>query len=111
MKSQDYPLQLTVEDARDLVAAGRDALLVDVREPSEVAHCRIEGAMHIPMQSIPQRLAELDRGKHLLIYCHHGGRSLRVTQYLLANGFTKVSNVAGGIDAWSERIDPSVPRY
>lgn len=85
--------------------------LTDVREPFEVEICRIAGAEHIPMRQIPERLAELPKDKHLLIHCHHGGRSLRVTHYLRAQGFTAVSNVAGGIDAWSLVIDRAVPRY
>jgi adenylyltransferase/sulfurtransferase len=86
-------------------------VLIDVREPHEVELCRITGATLIPMRQIPEQVATLPRDKHLLIHCHHGGRSLRVTQFLRANGFTAVSNVAGGIDAWSLTIDPSVPRY
>jgi adenylyltransferase/sulfurtransferase len=73
--------------------------------------CRIEGAEHIPMRQIPEHVGSLPKDKRLLIHCHHGGRSLRVTEFLRARGYPAVSNVAGGIDAWSERIDPSVPRY
>jgi rhodanese-related sulfurtransferase len=88
-----------------------DVLLIDVREPFETELCRIAGAEHIPMRQIPEHVGTLPKDKHLLIHCHHGGRSLRVTQYLRANGYDAVSNVAGGIDAWSLVIDPAVPRY
>jgi adenylyltransferase/sulfurtransferase len=65
------------------------------------------------MRQIPEHLdsAELPRDKHLLIHCHHGGRSLRVTEFLRSRAYPRVTNVAGGIEAWSLRIDPSVPRY
>ena len=63
------------------------------------------------MRQIPEHARSLPRDEHLLIMCHHGGRSLKVTEYLRAQGYTAVSNVAGGIDAWAEQIDPSLARY
>jgi adenylyltransferase/sulfurtransferase len=63
------------------------------------------------MRQIPEQIATLPRDTPLLALCHHGGRSMRVTQFLRANGFTNVSNVAGGIDAWAGQIDPSLARY
>ncbi len=86
-------------------------MLLDVREPFEVATCAIAGSRHIPMRQIPESLSDLPRDRLILVQCHHGGRSLRVTQFLRANGFAQVSNVAGGIDAWAEQIDPSLARY
>lgn len=112
MSSPTVPLEITVEEARDLLATHPgDVRLLDVREPFEHEIARIAGAELIPMRQIPENLATLPRDKHLLIHCHHGGRSLRVTEYLRAHGFTRVSNVAGGIHAWSERIDASIARY
>jgi rhodanese-related sulfurtransferase len=109
---ESHPLELSVEETHRLLNETPAAvLLIDVREPHEVALCRIAGAEHIPMRQIPEHLGTLPKDKHLLIHCHHGGRSLRVTQYLRANGYDAVSNVAGGIEAWSLAIDPSVPRY
>lgn len=111
---QDVPLEITVEETRDLLAARPDdTLLVDVREPFEHQTARIEGAEFIPMRQIPEQVGSptLPREKHLLIHCHHGGRSLRVTEYLRAQGYPRVTNVAGGIHAWSQRIDPTVPTY
>lgn len=109
---ETYPLELSVADAKRLLDAHPAAVaLIDVRELDEHTLCRISGAKHIPMGQIPSRLAELPRDKHLLIHCHHGGRSLRVTQFLRHNGYNAVSNVSGGIDAWSLEIDPSVRRY
>ena len=107
-----HPLELSVEETKRLLDEKPDSVaLIDVREPHEVALCRIEGAQHIPMRQIPEHVGALPKDKHLLIHCHHGGRSLRVTEYLRLNGYSAVSNVAGGIDAWSLVIDPTVPRY
>jgi rhodanese-related sulfurtransferase len=90
----------------------RDAVvLLDVREHAELELARIEGALHIPMHEIPQRIDELDPGKELVCICHGGGRSRRVAEYLVAQGFTRVINLTGGIDAWSVHVDPGVPRY
>lgn len=105
----ESPLEVDVTTAAQLQRAG--ALLLDVREADEVATCAIAGSQHIPMRQIPENLASLPRDRLILVQCHHGGRSLRVTQYLRAQGFTQVSNVAGGIDAWAEQIDPALPRY
>ena len=63
------------------------------------------------MRQIPEHVSELPRDEHLLIHCHHGGRSLRVTQYLREQGFTAVTNVDGGIDAWAQLIEPELMRY
>lgn len=107
-----YPIELSVADTKLLLDSRPDeVVLIDVRETHEHAHCRIAGAKLIPMGRIPERIDELPRDKHLLIHCHHGGRSMRVTQFLRAHGYEAVSNVAGGIDAWSLEIDPTVPRY
>lgn len=105
----DTPLEVDVTTAARLQREG--ALLLDVREPFEVATCAIAGSQHIPMRQVPEALPDLPRDRLILVHCHHGGRSLRVTQFLRANGFTQVSNIAGGIDAWAEQIDPSIPRY
>lgn len=106
------PLEISVSEARDRWRADpAGTLLVDVREPYELEICRLDGAAHIPMRQIPERVPELPRDRHLLVLCHHGARSLRVTQYLRAQGFSAVSNVAGGIEAWAAELDPSLPRY
>lgn len=112
MPDSEYPLELSVEETRRLLEETPGAVvLIDVREPFEVETCRIAGASHIPLRQIPEHVGTLPKDKHLLIHCHHGGRSLRVTRFLRASGYDAVSNVAGGIDAWSVQIDPSVPRY
>ncbi len=112
MSDTTVPLEISVEETqRLLTTVPGDTVLIDVREPYEFDICAIAGAEKIPMRQIPERLADLPRDKRLLIHCHHGGRSLRVTEYLRAQGLSRVSNVAGGIDAWAERIDPSLRRY
>jgi len=107
----DHPLEISVEEASRLLASAQPPLLLDVREPSEHALCRIAGSRLIPMNAIPGRLAELPADVPILVHCHHGGRSLKVTQFLRAKGYARVSNVKGGIEAWSLQVDPQVPRY
>src|SRR5882672_12208224 len=75
--------------------------LLDVREQVELETAAVDGALHIPMREVPARLAELDRETPLVVMCHSGGRSRRVAEYLLSNGFANVFNLKGGIDAWS----------
>jgi rhodanese-related sulfurtransferase len=105
----DAPLETDVADAARQVQAG--ALLLDVREPFEVQICAVTSSRHIPMRQIPESLSELPRDQPILVLCHHGGRSLRVTQFMRANGFANVTNIAGGIDAWAKQIDPALARY
>ena len=105
----DTPLEVDVTTAALLLRNG--ALLVDVREPFEVATCAIAGSRLIPMRQIPENLATLPRDRPILVLCHVGQRSGHVTRFLRANGFAQASNVAGGIDAWAEQIDPALARY
>jgi len=110
-------IEISVQAVSDLLKASDGAdqkcLLIDCREPGEYEHCQIKGAQLIPMNEIPDRLSELEshRDQTLIIHCHHGGRSLRVVQYLRANGFPTAQNMTGGIDVWSQEIDESVARY
>ncbi|HUR88918.1 MAG TPA: rhodanese-like domain-containing protein [Ramlibacter sp.] len=98
-----------------LRAHGVDAIVLDVRENAELnaASVKPEGfaLVHIPMNEIPGRLGQLDPGRAVAVLCHHGTRSMRVAMFLQANGFETVANIAGGIEAWSQELDPSVPRY
>jgi rhodanese-related sulfurtransferase len=86
-------------------------VLLDVREPWEVDICQIDGALMMPMNTVPDRLSELDPEAPIVCICHHGVRSLRVAEYLDKNGFSDVSNLRGGINAWAEEVDDSMPRY
>ncbi|MFO0375470.1 MAG: rhodanese-like domain-containing protein [bacterium] len=104
-------------DLRDALASGTQTpLVLDCRRDDEWAFCRIPGAVHFAMNTIEQRLDEVEeaaggRDKPIVVNCHHGVRSLRVTAALRAWGFSNVKSLAGGIDLWSIDIDPSVPRY
>jgi rhodanese-related sulfurtransferase len=91
--------------------AGDDFVLLDVREPDEIETASIPWATLIPMGEIPERFGELPHDKTIVVMCHGGGRSARVTQFLEANGYDNAENLAGGIEAWSVQIDPTVPRY
>ena len=102
--------------ARDLAAwladAGRDPpVLLDVREPWEFQRARIPGATLVPMREVPARLGEIDAGREVVAICHHGSRSAQVALFLEKNGYGRVHNLVGGIDAWSRTVDPAVPLY
>jgi len=105
---QIAPTELATWLAR---GAGERPQLLDVREPWEWQAARIEGARHIPMREVPARLAELDPGLPVVAICHHGGRSQQVAAFLEKNGYAKVHNLQGGVDAWSRTVDPAVPLY
>ena len=107
------PIDIDVRTVKQMLDDGDKFTLLDCRELSEVATARIDGSVHIPMREIPARLAELEshKAERVVVHCHHGGRSLRVTQFLRQQGFAQAQNLAGGIDAWSLEIDPSVRRY
>lgn len=104
------PIEVTAEDVQKKRKAGEDFMLLDVREPSEVQTARVEGATIIPMGEIPARLNELP-DKPIVVMCHHGVRSLKVTTWLRQHGFDNVQSMRGGIDAWSKTVDPKVPTY
>ena len=105
--------EISVTDAHLRLAGPTPPRLIDVREADEFEIARIAGAELLPLSQWPALAVEKlrDPAQPLLIQCHHGGRSGQASAYLLRNGFTDVTNVAGGIDAWSQEIDPSVPRY
>lgn len=92
-------------------ALGQDVVLLDVREPAELALAAIAGAVHVPMRDVPARLAELPRDRPIVVMCHSGRRSYFVAELLLGNQFMDVFNLRGGIDAWSTQLDSHVPRY
>jgi sulfur-carrier protein adenylyltransferase/sulfurtransferase len=103
--------QIAVRELQRRMNSGQPFILLDVREPFEFEMARIEGANLIPLGELPARWQELDREKEIFVFCHSGMRSERAADFLRSTGFSKVANVAGGIDAWSEEIDPEVPRY
>lgn len=86
-------------------------VVLDVREPWEFATCAIAGSTHVPMRDVPARMAELEEDKEIVCVCHHGMRSLQVGVFLTRNGFARVYNLSGGIDAWAAQVEPTMPRY
>ena len=109
MSRADY--EIKPETLQQKMEAKERFVLLDVRRHDEVAISSLPGAIHIPIDEIEERAGELDAGAETVVYCHHGVRSLSVTVYLRNLGFRDVTSLAGGIDLWSQRIDPSVPRY
>lgn len=104
-----HPEEIDVVTAAQRQAAG--AVLLDVREPHEWDLVHVAGSRHLPMRRVPEALPDLPRDRDLLVLCHLGVRSARVTQFLRAHGFDRAVNVAGGIDAWAEQVDPRLRRY
>ncbi|OWK43513.1 rhodanese-like domain-containing protein [Fimbriiglobus ruber] len=108
MVSQIHPL-----DVKAKLDAGEPVHFVDVRQPEEYAHCRIEGSQFVPLRELAHRADEVApaAGTVVVVYCHHGVRSLTGAMLLQQAGRENVFSMAGGIDAWSALVDPSVPRY
>jgi rhodanese-related sulfurtransferase len=104
-------IEVQVEELRDRMAQGTPPVLLDVRRPDEHAICALEGAVLIPLDELASRLDELEKHADIVVYCHHGVRSLNAAMLLVGHGFPRVKSLAGGIDRWSLRIDPTVPRY
>lgn len=113
----DTPTELTdaisVQEVQRLCEGDEDFLLVDCREPEEYEIVHLEQAKLIPMRETPNRLHEFEayKNKRVVVHCHHGGRSQRVVDWLREKGFTGAQNMTGGIDLWSQDVDPSLPRY
>jgi len=111
----DTPLERSAAEAKRLLREAHpgEMLLLDCRTPEEHATAKIAGAVLLPMQELPARIGELEawKMKPIIVHCHHGVRSLRVTHWLRERGFAAVSSMQGGIDAWSTDVDPGVPRY
>jgi adenylyltransferase/sulfurtransferase len=109
----ELPIETDVRAVQQLRDAPDKFLLLDCRETDEFQTAQIAGAVLIPMKQLPARLSEIAnfRDQRVVVLCHHGGRSLRVAQWLRQQGFSQAQSMAGGIDAWSKEIDASVPRY
>lgn len=103
--------QLTATQLKAKLDANEELFLLDVREPFEFSHARIEGSVLIPLNAIPQNLQSIDYDREIVVICHHGIRSQQAANFLTQVGFKNVSNLAGGIDAWSLECDQTVPRY
>ena len=106
------PIEIGPKQVQTLLASG-EVVLIDCREPNEWETAKIEGAVLMPMSSWAQSAAKLKdySQRRIVVHCHHGGRSLRVTQWMRENGFPETQNMTGGIHAWSEQVDAEVPQY
>jgi adenylyltransferase/sulfurtransferase len=103
--------ETTVEELKARLDRGEKVYILDVRNPPEYQICRIPGSVLLPLPELPQRLGELDRNREMVVHCKSGVRSQRAIAFLRQQGFTKLRNLEGGILAWAERIDPSMPKY
>src|SRR5581483_7768787 len=101
---------MTVEELKRRIDAGENLYILDVREPHEYAIANLGGHL-IPLNDLPKRVGELDRDREIVAHCKSGGRSAKAVDFLRQQGFTNVKNLSGGITAWSEKIDPKVPKY
>jgi adenylyltransferase/sulfurtransferase len=102
--------EITVEELKSRIDLGDDLYILDVREPNEYEIANLGGHL-IPLSELPDRVSELDPYKEIVVHCKSGGRSARAVRFLQNAGFKKAKNLAGGIDAWAQRIDPRIPRY
>jgi len=105
------PIEMTPRELASRLAGPTAPVVLDVREPEEIAIASLARAVAIPMGEVPARHGELPRDAEIVVLCHHGVRSAHVAGFLTAQGFTQIVNLRGGIDAWSLEVDPSVPRY
>ena len=101
---------ISPSDLRDLLA-NEPVVVIDVREPWEFALCQILGSELVPLESLPDHLAELDPELLTVMVCHHGVRSHYAAEYLRSNGFQRVLNLAGGIHRWAVELDPTMAQY
>ena len=102
--------QLSVKDLKRRIDAGENLFILDVREPFEYQIANIGGNL-IPQNEVPQRMGEIDRNQEIIVQCKSGGRSQRIAEFLKQSGYPNVTNLAGGILAWSDEVDPRVPKY
>ncbi len=86
-------------------------LLLDVREAWEIELCSIPDSVHIPMHLIPLRHEEIVPTQEIVVICHHGGRSMQVAMFLERQGYSRLFNLAGGVEAWADEVDPTMRRY
>jgi rhodanese-related sulfurtransferase len=102
---------LSALQLQDKIQTDDDLLLLDVREPHEFDYAHIDGSKLIPLSLLPLRLNELNQDQEIVVICHHGVRSMQGCMFLDRSGFSKLYNLTGGIDAWSQECDSLVPRY
>jgi adenylyltransferase/sulfurtransferase len=113
MPPAEPAIEIDCQSLKGRLDAGENLLLVDCREPDEYNLVHIPQATLLPMSQMQARASELEpyRNQPIVVHCHHGGRSMRVVQWLRQQGFSGAQSLAGGIDRWAEEIDRSLPRY
>ncbi len=110
-KEEQAMVEVTPVEVQAELEAGRELVILDVRNPYEIDICRIEGSVVIPLPELLQRVNELDRDQEMVVHCKSGARSARAIQQLQEHGFSKLRNLHGGILAWARDVDPSLPTY
>ena len=105
------PGDATPSQVKALLDLGHDLVLLDVREPAEVAICRIEGALEIPLGVLPLRFSEVPMDRDVVVFCKMGGRSAQAVWFLNSKGYTRVRNLSGGIIRWADEVDPGMRKY
>ena len=103
--------EITPQELKSRLDRNDRPVLVDVRDDWETKLCRLDNALHIPMEELEFRTDELNPVDDIVVYCHHGVRSAAVADYLRRLGFTRVRNLSGGLDAWARSVEPSMRRY
>ena len=103
--------EITPIELKRMMDEGKPFQLVDVREPHEFDICRIPGSVLIPLGEVPTRMNELDSAEEIVVHCRSGMRSAKAVDFLRQAGFRRIHNLKGGILAWSDQVDPSVPKY
>ena len=103
--------EITPQDLKARLAGNDRPLLLDVRQDWETRLCRLENAVHIPIEEIEVRADELNAADEIVVYCHQGVRSAAVANYLRQRGFRNVKNLRGGLDSWARTVDPTMRRY
>ena len=111
LNMKESPLEISVTEAHQQLSSAQPPVLIDVRETDEHAIGHVAQARLIPLADIPNQLPNIPQNRPVLIICHHGGRSMRATQFLRSKGYVLATNIKGGIDAWSLQVDPQIQRY
>jgi adenylyltransferase/sulfurtransferase len=115
VRGQEAPLpaggDTTVEEVKKRLDTGENLFILDVRNPEEFRLCRIPGSVLVPLPELPQRYSELDKNREIIVHCKSGMRSLKAQAFLRDKGYHKIKNLKGGILAWADKIDPTMPKY
>lgn len=109
--ASEIPFNISVQDLQEMRTSGKDHTVLDIREPHELEIVSLDGALAIPMNTLPENLDKLSKKGALVIMCHHGPRSAQVTGWLRQQGYDNAMNLDGGINQWAVEIDPQVGTY